>query len=595
MQRFFWIFVLVLLCVSEHAFADISHRVSFDGKSNHYMKIESEFPVPDGATEMELVMAGWTPGSYLIRDYARHVENISSPNARIEKIEKNRWLITGIEGGTVSIEYDLYAREMTVRTNWVDSEFASLNGAPTFMRPDGQEAEQHRVELVLPQDWRNSATSLSPVRFRKNVYIASDWDELVDSPIVAGNLDILSIPTETEYPHFLVQVGDTTHWDNDKAVDAVAKIIKVQQEFWGSDPFDKPYYFLNIIADARGGLEHKHSTALMHRRFAMQSRKDWIDWMNLVGHEYFHSWNVKRMRPKALGPFDYETENYTSELWFAEGFTTYYSNLLNHRAGLISQDEFLADIASDLQYLGGTPGQEIRSVAKASYDAWIRAYRPDENSRNANVSYYGKGAMVGLGLDVKIREATNGEKSLDDLMLIANKRYSGKTGFTNADIYEIAKNIAGEGVSKWLKNRVETPEYLDLSHVYNYFGLILSDKVEVQNDGTAPADLGLNLNSHDSNLVLSRVVRGTPAFDAGLNKNDEIIAIDGVRVNKGHLATYMKTRLPGETAELLIARRGKIQPITITFGVKPLDKWKLSVSSNSSSDQDSNFRHWAIK
>jgi len=596
MRRFLGLFVLVLCVLSESAFADISHRVSFDGRANHYMKVESEFPVLDGVTEMELVMAGWTPGSYLIRDYARHVENIVSVDANIEKIAKNRWRLTGLKGGTVSIKYDLYAREMTVRTNWVDSEFASLNGAPTFMRPVGQEAEQHRVELVLPKDWKNSATSLNPARFRKNIYIADDWDELVDSPIVAGNLDILTIPTETKHPHYLVQVGDTSSWDNEKAVDSVAKIVEIQQEFWGTDPFDKPYYFLNVIADARGGLEHKHSTALMHRRFAMQSRKDWVNWMNLVGHEYFHSWNVKRMRPKALGPFNYESENYTSELWLAEGITTYYSNLLNHRAGLITQDEFLADIASDLQYLGGTAGQEVRSVADASYDAWIRGYRPDENSTNANVSYYGKGAMVGLGLDAKIREATNAGKSLDDLMLLANEKYAGEIGFTNADIYELVEDLAGRDVSNWLQDRVETAEYLELSNAYEYFGLSLMDKRSPEKEsGMVPADLGLHLTEDGTNLILSRVSKGTSAFAAGLNKNDEIIAIDGVRVKKGDLASYMSTRNPGETAELLIARRGRIQPVAVTFGEKPLDKWKLSIQTDATEDQSKNYKTWTTK
>ena len=581
--------------VSLVSFAQNSHKVTFDGRANHYFEVESSFALRDGESDIELVMAGWTPGSYLVRDYARHVENVSVAGGDVQKSAKNRWQLTNIEGETAVVKYRVYAREMTVRTNWVDSSFAFINGASTFMRPDRQDQEEHRIEIVLPDDWSASAASMTKARFRKNIYIAENWDDVIDSPIVAGNLQILEIPAKTpKYPHYLVQVGDTEAWDNEKAVKAVADIIDIQQNFWGSDPFEKPYYFLNIIADARGGLEHKHNTALMHRRFAMNSRDDWVNWLGLVAHEYFHSWNVKRLRPDALGPFDYESENYTSELWFAEGVTSYYDILLNYRAGLMDEDETLKEFAAYSKYLDETAGQEVRSVADASFDAWIRGYRPDENTTNANVSYYSKGAMVALGLDVKIRQATNNGKSLDDLMRRAYELYSGDTGFKNADIYALATEIGGKPVGNWLKARIETPEYLDSSEAYSFLGLNLKNKDDNDEmDEYAPAYLGFHFNSAKTDLVVSKVSKGSPAFNAGVNVGDELIAIDENRVTKAKFKDHMKFLRPNSPVKLLMARRGKLTLLDAVTAEKPLDKWKLSVVEDASEDETENYESWS--
>ncbi len=588
-------FVIITLSISFFASAQSSHQITFDGRANHYFEVESSFTLHAGETELELVMAGWSPGSYLIRDYARHVENLSAEGADVQKTAKNRWILTNISGAKAVIKYRVYGREMTVRTNWVDSSFAFINGASTFMRPVGRDNEEHRIEIVLPKDWSASAASMTKEKFRKNVYVADNWDEVIDSPIVVGDIQILQIPSKTtKHPHYLVQVGDTAAWDNDKAINAVADIIDIQQEFWGVDPFEKPYYFLNVIADARGGLEHKHNTALMHRRFAMKSRKDWVNWMGLVAHEYFHSWNVKRLRPKTLGPFDYDAENYTSELWFSEGFTSYYANLLNYRAGLIDEEEFLADIATDAQYLGETAGQEVRSVADASYDAWIRAYRPDENTTNAHVSYYAKGAMIGVGLDAKIREATQNRASLDDLMRAAYAKFSGNSGFVNSDIYGLANEVSGQNVGSWLKTRVETAEYLNVNVAYDFLGLNMKMKIDEEDaDEYEPAYLGFHFDSKKDDLIVSKVAKNTPVFVSGINAGDELIAIDNNRVKKSGFTDHMKHLSPAQNVELLIARRGKLMTLSADTISKPLDNWVLSKAEDVSDKKLFNYNSWS--
>lgn len=589
--------LLFLLCsvLGSSLYAEITHTITFQDRAHNYFEVESQFDVSEGQNELELVMANWTPGSYLVRDYSRHIENVElKQKGKLEKIAKNKWKASGINGPTVRLKYRVYAHEMTVRTSWVEENFAFINGAPTFMRPVNGDALPHFVGLELPKTWAQTATSLSPINNRKHIYTAENWDELVDSPIVAGNLQIKELQTSSEQKHYLVNVGSVDSWDIDKASEGVAKVVESQLNFWGTDPFTKPYYFLNLITEGRGGLEHKHSTALISTRFAMQERESWTKWLNLVAHEYFHSWNVKRLRPKALGPFDYEKENYSEELWFSEGLTTYYANLLNYRAGLITKKEFFKKYAGMIQGLSKVPGQEIRSVADASFDAWIRHYRPDENSANATVSYYSKGAMLGFLIDSRFRKDTNNKKSLDDLMRIANVMYSGDEGFVNADIYRLAEEIAGEGNAEFLQSLIERPERLDVDQAVSYYGLDLVTKPEKKEDDVSfpVAFLGLDFDKSKDDLIVSKVLRGTPAHAAGVNAQDELIAIDSIRVKKSDFEKRMKAYRPDTQVELLISRRGELITLNATTLEKPIKDWKLKELKEPSDEQKANLEKW---
>ena len=589
---------LLFICAITFAsalFAEITHTVTFKDKAHNYFEVESQFDLPEGQTELELVMATWTPGSYLVREYSRHIENVElEQDGNLEKSSKNVWKATELEGPTVRLKYRVYAREMTVRTNWVEDDFAFINGAPTFMRPAGKDNLSHFVGLELPVEWKDSATSLSKINSRKHLYMAENWDELVDSPIVIGNLDVKELNTNSKEKHFLVNVGGVDSWDIDKASEGVSKVVNSQLDFWGTDPFTKPYYFLNLITEGRGGLEHKHSTAIISTRLTMHERESWIKWLNLVAHEYFHSWNVKRLRPKALGPFDYENENYTQELWFSEGVTSYYAALLNQRAGLTTKKEFLKVIASYMKSLSNVAGQTTRSVADSSFDAWIRSYRPDENSDNANVSYYVKGAMIGFLLDAKIRKNTKNEKSLDDLMRLASIMYSGDEGFVNLDIYRLAGELGKQGTDAYLQALIERAEYLEFGEAIEFFGFDLETKKEKKEDDvTLPvAYLGFNFDKTKDDLIVAKVLRDTPAFKAAINPQDELIAIDNIRVKKADFEKRMKAYRPDAEVELLISRRGKLITLNATTIEKPMKDWKLKELKEPSEEQATNLMKW---
>ena len=315
----------LFLLYAPHSFAQtlepIRYTVSFPAPHTHYVEIEASYPT-EGRPSIELMMAVWTPGSYLIREYERHVEALTAADpARaplaVEKTRKNRWRVATNGAGTVWVRYRVYAHEMSVRTNWVDDEFALINGAPTFITlVESPSRRRHDVRVVLPRAWTRSLSGMT-AGLGENTYTAPDYDTLVDSPIVAGSPSVYEFSVGGK-PHYLVNFRERGVWNGPQAARDLAKVAETIAQFWGNVPFDR-YYFLNIVGSAKNGLEHRNSTVLNIPLDATSTREGYLDWLNLASHEYFHAWNGKRLRPAELGPFDYENEMYTRALWFVEG------------------------------------------------------------------------------------------------------------------------------------------------------------------------------------------------------------------------------------------------------------------------------------
>ncbi len=424
----------------------IRYTLRFPEPHTHYVEVEAVYPT-GRRPELDLKMAVWTPGSYLVREYSRHVEDLAAfgpdgASLAVTKTRKNRWRVATQGAAAVTVRYRVYAREMKVQTNWVEAGFAMLNGAPTFVTLLEKATRPHEVRLELPAGWKTSATALAKAPDgAPHHYVSPDYDTLVDSPLVAGSPAVYEFEVSGT-SHLLVNEGEDGVWDGKRAASDVERIVRAAERLWGSLPYPR-YVFLNMITGQGGGLEHKDSTLLMTHRWATTSRSDYVGWLGLVSHEFFHAWNVKRLRPVELGPFDYENEVYTGNLWVSEGFTDYYGDLVVRRAGLSSDDEYLNELSNLIKGLQTTPGRLVQSASEASYDAWIRQYRPDENSPNVSISYYTKGAVVAFLLDTKIRQATAGRRSLDDLMRLAYARFAGPRGFTTAEFRATASEVAG--------------------------------------------------------------------------------------------------------------------------------------------------------
>jgi predicted metalloprotease with PDZ domain len=609
-----------------HPLAPIHYRVSFPAPQTHYVEVQATFPT-EGQSAIELTMPVWTPGSYLVREYERNVEGLiaSVPGGQtlaVTKTRKNHWRVDTYGTHGVVLTYRVYSREMSVRNNWVDDQFALLNGAQTFITLYEPHAKRPHDVQILPATtpaaattWKISMTGLPAAPDGEpHHYVAPDYDTLVDSPIVVGNPAVYEFEVSGK-KHYLVNQGEAGVWDGPRSARDVETIVRQAEKFWGSLPYEK-YVFFNLLTESGGGLEHRNSCTLMSSRWRTRTHDSYIGWLDLVSHEYFHAWNVKRLRPVELGPFDYENEVPTRSLWIAEGLTDYYGALLVRRAGLTTESEFLKQMSDQIRDLQTTPGRLVQPVESASYDAWIKLYRPDENTSNVTISYYTKGAVIGFVLDAKIRQATNGAKSLDDVMRLAFQRYSGAKGYTPEEFRQTVQDIVGPNADfkEWWRKTLDSTEELDYSEALEWYGLRLTAFERARregpcseasgsgngngsrngdaNGGGGKAWLGLVTRCEGGRLVVTQVRRGTPGYDAGFSVDDEIVGIGDFRVRGEQFSTRLEQYRAGETVSFLIARREELKRLNVTFGKEPDERWKLDPLSTATAAQQQHRQAW---
>ncbi len=584
--------VLVMVAVpaaAQTAVEPIRYTLSFPAPQTHYVEVAAVIPAA-GRADVDLMMPVWSPGSYLVREFERNVEAVTatSPDGRaltVSKSEKNHWRVSTGGAPSITVRYRVYSRELTMRTNWVDEEFALLNGPPTYMTLADQMRRPHEVVINPARGWMRSVTTLQSMG-GEHRYRAPDFDTLADSPILVGNPAIHEFDVGGT-PHYLVDVGEAGIFDGDRAARDTARIVEEHRSLWGMLPYDK-YVFFNILTEvATGGLEHNNSAVLVMNRWSSRTPAAYLQWLSYVSHEHFHAWNVKRLRPVELGPFDYGNEAYTRSLWIAEGITEYYGWVTLGRAGLASRDDVLGDLSDEIEDLQTTPGRQVQSAALASFDAWIKYYRPDENSVNVSISYYTKGVVLGLLLDAKIRKATSGAKSLDDVMRAAYTKFSGPRGYTPEEFRAVAEQVSGLNLQSFWNSAIEGTAELDYQEALDVFGLRFRSTAP-----TGKAWLGLTTRNDAGRLVVSQVRRDTPAYAAGVNVDDEILAIDDFRVRTDQLNARLDQYRPGDTVMILVARRQQLRRIEVKLGTEPPHEWRLEVSPASSETQQRQRAAW---
>ncbi len=603
MKRFF--LFLVWLCAALNAQEPLRYTVRFPQPHTHYLEVAAQAPA--GTPEVELYMAAWTPGSYLVREYSRFVEDFRArdPRGRAlrwEKTRKNRWKVYAGGAASIEVSYRVYAREMSVQGNWVDSSFAMLNGAPTFMTLAGGGKRRHEVRLELPPGWKKSISGMKEGT-APHSWIAEDFDELVDCPIYAGNAPIHEF-TVAGRKHYLVNEGEGPWWDGAASARDVAKIVEVYARMFGGLPYEK-YVFFNLLTGAGGGLEHRNSTWMNTSRWSYGNAQEApagapdpsaprarrparLGWLGLVSHEYFHLWNVKRLRPVELGPFDYENENYTRSLWLAEGVTSYYGPLTLARAKLSTQQQLLRAMSQAIAQLQSTPGRLVTPVEQASFDAWIGLYRATENSPNVTISYYTKGQVIGLLLDAKIRRLTGGRRSLDDAMRLAYQQYGGERGYTPQEFRAVCNETAGAVLSDWFRRALETTEELDYSEMLDWYGLRFRPA-----QGRPQLVTGITVSAGiPGRIVISGLRRGTPAYGAGFNAGDEILAVNGFRVRPEQWPSHLDNYKPGTTVEVLIARRDLLMTLKLPLEARTPESWTLEARPDATAEQKSRLAAW---
>lgn len=449
----------------------ITYTLRFPDPPAQVVEIEATFPT-EGRDAIDLMMAVWSPGFYRVQDYAGQIESLSARTAdgaepAVDKPTPNRWHIDADGSSAVVLTYRLSATGRSVTTNWVGPDYAVLNGPATFITLADGVARPHEVVLELPPGWSGSYTGLAPAPDgMPNHYRAPDFDILADSPIVAGS------PTVHEFDvdgtrHLLVDIGDVGAWNGDAAVAQLAPIITEVAREWGGLPFDR-YVFLNVFRRGGGGLEHLNSTLLTASPAQTEPTPRWL---SFVTHEYVHAFNVKRLRPVELGPFDYENPPSTPSLWISEGLTTYYADLAVMRSGVGSLDGFLAAMSSQIRSLQSSPGRLVQTLAQSSLEVWTNSNSGVGTDPETTVSYYVKGPVVGFLLDARIRRLTYDGKSLDDVMRLALARYGGERGFTPAEFEATVAEVAGTDLSDFFAAALRSIGELDYDEALDWYGL----------------------------------------------------------------------------------------------------------------------------
>ncbi|MGF6739154.1 M61 family metallopeptidase [Paraburkholderia atlantica] len=565
----------------------------------HLFEVTVTVADPDPAGQ-RFMLPVWIPGSYMVREFARNIVTLRGVNeagrkVRVEKIDKHTWQAAPVKGA-LTLRYEVYAWDMSVRAAHLDDTIGFFNGTSVFLSPLGHEDAQCVVDIQKPQgsayrDWR-VATALAEARGTKRYgfgeYRALNYDELVDHPVTLGEFALATFKAHG-VPHDVVIAGRVIGLDMERLCKDLKRICEAQIALFEPKskkaPVERYVFMTQAVTDGYGGLEHRASTALICNRtdLPVQGRdamsEGYRTYLGLCSHEYFHTWNVKRIKPAVFAPYDLGVENYTSLLWLFEGFTSYYDDLILVRSGVISQDDYFGLLGKVIGGVLRGGGRLKQSVAESSFDAWVKYYRQDENAPNAIVSYYTKGSLIALAFDLTIRAQTGNQKSLDDVMRLLWKRfgrdfYRGKpVGVDESEIEAIFAEASGAELAELFAEGVRGTRDLPLDALLAPFGITLAPDA----DKNGKPSLGVRLRG-GADCALATVHEGSAAQKAGLSAGDVLIALDGLRVTGGNIDALLARYQPGAKVEVHAFRRDELRVAQVKLDGPEVARYKLTVS-----------------
>ncbi len=584
--RFFAVLVLALVggpVWPSPCFAETAFTVSMPRPETHLLEIEMAVaPFPALVRSFELVMPAWAPGSYFIRDFARNVRDVSVLSAdgtplAVSKVEKGRWRASSIsrdgERGPFRVRYRVWAGTLSPRTSHLDATHAYGNGTSLFFYVEGRKDEPHAVRFVLPPGWRVDV-ALPEV---DGLFRARGYDELVDSPFECGTQRTADFVVRG-VPH-RVAVWGSGNEDLPRLARELTRLVEAGAGLFGTLPYERYLFIVHLAEGAGGALEHASSQTCGFSPWEFRPEKKRREALALFAHELFHAWIVKRIHPAVLGPFDYTREVYTRDLWAMEGLASYYQWLVLVRSGLAPPKEALEDWSRDLKGHVDQPGTGVQSAEAASFDAWIRAYRPDENSPNVSESYYRRGSLISLGLDLAIRRGTANAKSLDDVLRRMWERWGipGK-GYPDGEWERAVAEATGWGPKEYFDLYVRGTRTPPFEGLLPAAGLLLHEKPEKDEDDEVSGEKAVRRRSDfgikaspgrgeaAGRLLVSEVYAGRAAYDAGIDAGDELVAIDGVRADEGQLVRIERDSAPGTVVRVHLFRRGRLVEVELPLG-----------------------------
>ena len=534
-----------------------------------------------------ITMPAWTPGSYLIRDFSSNVRLLKArtqdnETIDIQRKDKSTWKIMNGDSRTFTITYEVYAGSLSVRESHIDSTHAYVNGASVFMYLEGYKDQS--VELIIkPYEGWKISTGME--KSGENRYRATNYDIFIDSPIEIGTHRSFFFTVEGK-EHEIAIYG-TGNENADRIVDDTKKIVDAYREMMGGLPYKRYLFIFHLLNGTGGGLEHHNSTTIEFEKFDFADPNRYKLFLSIVSHEFFHIWNVKRIKPAELGPFNYKEETHTTLLWVSEGITEFYGNLMLLRAGIYSKEDYFKHLSEIIKIYERTPGTKYESASDSSFDAWIKLYKFSPNLINSYVSYYLKGEILGMMLNSRICEYTKGARNLDELFKHMMEKYNrdGK-GFTEKDLLAALTDISGLDFVPFFNRYVRGTEIIDFLSELKKIGLSLEKKYSADLGTDQPAYMGLGFNTNGNPGNVMFVLENSPAQKAGIYPGDEVVAIENFKFGPNFMrkltdrsSNIMVENLvgykPGQKVTVHVFRRGILMTFAFLLGLAPHDAYSI--------------------
>jgi predicted metalloprotease with PDZ domain len=584
------ILLLLLLFATTMSVAQnptVRYTLSMPNPSSHLLEVEFALDgLPEGGAGIDLLLPVWRPGRYQVLDLASGVVSFSVTDAdghalAWSKTEKSRWHVERGAARSVRARYTVYANEFSLRTRGLNDEHAFVDGAAAFLYAEEYRALPVELEVRPYKDW-HVTTGLEGGGTR---FHAPDYDTFIDCPLEIGTQ--ADIPFEVEGVPHVLSIAGSGNYDTAVLVRDITKIVETTKAMWGSFPYRRYVFLVHCSPTSGGGTEHVNSTIMGTRPYIFKNPESYRSFLSLVAHEYFHTWNVKQLRPKGITPYDYTRENYTGELWVSEGTTSYYDELLLVRAGLATPEKYLEVVQAAVMGDRARPGNTVQPLSSSSFDAWIKYTKMNQQAYNTESDFYDKGSSVSLLLDLEIRQASANARSLDDVLRSLALRFPLGAGFDQTDLLRACTEAAGKEMAPFFASYVDGTEPLPWERVLGYAGIEL-----VRKDSVARPWIGLASSDADGRTRVTRVVAGSPAAAAGIDPGDEIVALNGVRARTADVTDRVAELKPGDRVRLTLFRNDQLREAVLTVGTQPVPALAARRVASPSEMQRAIYQGW---
>lgn len=569
----------------------IFYTLGMPDPSAHYFEVEITFEnLPKSDNALSLILPVWRPGRYLIFDFASGIQEfsaVSSPGKPIKwnKTEKNTWLIRKKDQTKVRVKYKVFANDFANRTRGLDEMHAFVNGTAVFMYPPKYRSSQLNLEVKPFGNW-HVTTGLENVKNDPLMFAAPNYDYLSDCPLEIGTQNDFDF--EVEGVKHIISFFGEAGYDKERLINDFTTIIKKNFQFWGKVPYKKYVFIVHCTPSSGGGTEHINSTVVGVRPDAFNTEAGYESFLRLISHEFFHTWNVKQLKPKGITPYDFTKENYTSELWIAEGGTSYYDGLMLVRTGQMKVEDFYGEITRGIEDERHRPGNRVQSVAESSFDAWVKFWRRTPNAYESESDYYAKGSYVCMVLDLEIRNSSKNKYSLDDVFkAIFNRFPLDKKGYDNDDFRRICEEFAGRKLGKFFNDYVTGTKPIDWERYLGFAGLLLKS-----NESIYTPVVGLVTSKKGEKIKIDDIISGSSGEKAGLRSGDEIIAYNGLRLNYEDMEKRIKELKSMDTVKFTIFRTDKLLEFNLKLDVRKIANYSLEKAAEPTVMQKAIYEKW---